>query len=516
MFVPPNAGLGVKIGNTYVNGKSSKGKGKGKGTQGTSNSGEHQRQEHAEPQKAEDPLRRLAEALQAVTTPQRKPPSGTQTPSTCSEKNGSKMSDTSTSMSDNDKYKNSAESAEGDEGPDAAYKRWRERKNANWDGDHVERPAYPKRARQSATEAKWGKPQWYLSARCFQDEGVDGSIQLQGDVDASYGRCEHDWAGIHLRDHPAANIMECTKSLLDESCQLRILAMAFTPKEVKWLNEEGKVVVLQGHKDSYTDIARILQKYYWAFPYDKNGAELEALVDDYARRRGLQMAEHVTGPDENDFERMRKAMEKAQDERAALQDEVQRMHDKMITMMNQMAAATAANMPSFFPGAACGGDTTGMTNASSPLQPPQPPQDQQRYPVVQRDLGNSVWAAPSMPTGMTQDSPNDETLPPGPAPKPVWKKMTTKADDPSDGWKGLQKAGPKTTLSPEKKAAKDLKNSKTVKTNKRYLTRASCKEMKIDEDKDQDIDLNDFSEAQPTFGTQAWFPPEGEEDSECL
>ena len=71
MFVPPNAGLGVKIGNTYVNGKSSKGKGKGKGTQGTSNSGEHQRQEYAEPQKPEDPLRRLAEALQAVTTPQR-------------------------------------------------------------------------------------------------------------------------------------------------------------------------------------------------------------------------------------------------------------------------------------------------------------------------------------------------------------------------------------------------------------------------------------------------------------
>ena len=118
MFVPPNAGLGVKIGNTYVNGKSNKGKGKGKGTQGTSNSGEHQRQEHAEPPKAEDPLRRLAEALQAVTTPQRKPPSGTQTPSTCSEKNGSKMSDTSTNMSDSDKYKNGAENAEGDEGPD--------------------------------------------------------------------------------------------------------------------------------------------------------------------------------------------------------------------------------------------------------------------------------------------------------------------------------------------------------------------------------------------------------------
>ena len=121
-----------------------------------------------------------------------------------------------------------------------------------------------------------------------------------------------------------------------------------------------------------------------------------------------------------------------------------------------------------------------------------------------------------MPTGLTQDSPADETLPPGPAPKALWKKMTTKMDDPVDGWKGLQKAAPKTTLSPEKKATKDLKNSKTVKTNKRYLTRASCKEMKLEEDKDHDIDLNDFSESQPTFGTQAWFPPEGEEDSECL
>jgi hypothetical protein len=52
--------------------------------------------------------------------------------------------------------------------------------------------------------------------------------------------------------------------------------------------------------------------------------------------------------------------------------------------------------------------------------------------------------------------------------------------------------------------------------------------MKVDdddnEDKDLDIDLNDLSMAQPSqtpegqsaFGTQAWFPPGGEEDSECL
>ena len=513
MFVPPNAGLGVKIGNTYVNGKSNKGKGKGKGTSGTSNSGEHQRQDHAAAPNQDDPLQRLAEALKAVTTPQRKPAQGFQTPSTSSEKNGSKTSDTSSALSDMDKNKNHADVEDGEDGPDAAYRRWRERKTNNWEGDHAERPAYPRRARQSATEAKWGKPQWYLSARCFQDEGVDGSIQLQGDVDTSYGRCEHDWAGIHLRHHPVSSMMECTKSLLDESCQLRILAMAFTPKEVKWLNEEGKVVIVNGHKDSYSDINRILQKYYWSFPYDTNGAEFEAMVDDYARRRGLQTSDQAVGPDEDDLAKMRKEMEKAQDERAALQNEVQRMHNQMLTMMNQMTGAAAGNMQGFFQEAERNQDAQNMMSGA---RPPHQAQDQQPYPVVQKDLGTSVWAAPSMPTGLTQDSPTDDTPPPGPAPKALWKKTTTKADDPAEGWKGLQKAGPKNTLSPEKKGAKDPKATKTVKTNKRHLTRASCKEMKMGEDREQDMDLNDLTEPQLAFGTQPWFPPEGDDDSECL
>lgn len=545
MFVPASAGKGVKIGNMYSNGKSSKGKGKGKsnGPGGASQQGDQDQKEDAVPAVPE-PMAMFINALQAMANPNPQTPKKTaaqadpQTPSTAAT-NATPSSTTSPPAATD------TNPSKGEE-PDNAYQRWRDKKSADWktESEPEQRPPFARRFRQreSATESKWGKPQWYLSARCFQDEGVDGSIKIDTDRESVYARCEHDWAGIHLRGMKVENLMESSKELLDDTAELRILAMAFTAQETKHIcHDNGQVLVLSAVPKGVDLLTKVLGQIHWAFPYDTNAEDLNRVLIEYAQRWGLSPASEMKGGDD-ETEALRQARDQAQMEKTQLMTEMMKMRDEMYKMKNVMAAQHQhmGNLEQMNMNAAIN-HAAAVTTPHSAWTSCPPPTSKPTYPSTHQALGTSLWDAPSMPT---QDSASDDTLPTSASSTTTntggWKKITSKTDDPPMPWPktvsttwGTSSRLHKTTLSPEKKPTKEIKDTKDAKVmktaeakTKRHLTRASCREMRQQAEAEQEDDQGanaDSARAMsstdfpPTFGgdTQAWFPPAGgnEEDS---
>ena len=526
MFIPVSGGSTVKIGSQWADGRASKGKGKkGKGKGGDkggnnadlyyANQGgqEAPAGEHYHPANdwhggqgsrpnqynhytndqtggsgkghGKDQLTTLIEAIKSIAQPPATPQADRQAGLT-----------TTPSISSPDSASLASGSQGGqppghrDDEQENPYQRW---KNKKAQEEPAERDR-PQRERNSSHNSRWGRPEWFVSSRGFEDECIDGSIQVKADRKGVYARVELDWGGLHLRGLPESWLMESSKPLTDDSCRLRIVGICCTPEEVKTLNAIGHVTILPGYPPHLEKIDAIMKRYFWHFLSSNDLMEFEKMITDFTTRMKLRPTEEAVtyGDAEEELIAVKMARRRAEEEKGEMADQLAKMQLQMQEMMVLMHQTKMSAVP----------PPPVVPSIYQTGQPAAPPADDvltaQRnsmaHPTIFQNLGTPLFG------DVHQHSPMDEdTLgPSAPGPSPAsWKKNTTKADDPSGAWKSLKPTGEKKT-SKDTPAKVSKAAEKTDKTAKRHLTRNSCKDLKTDED------------------TQAWCPPGGADEEEFL